>query len=289
MRKSTALTLGEASSKMSGYAALLNYKYLNLCVKAEPVSLLSVTVEYDDKSYNIEDVADVTGPREDQLQVYPKTPELTYYIGKAIALIHPEFKQEVVEEENDEATSEEEKEKSIILTMPKVNKDRRDALMDAVKAFYEEAKTNLTTNYEVYSQQVLFKLLDAPAEEIDEAKKSMEDIKKQNFELIDTYRDNKEKEIEAAYQRYLEKKTEKDKTLQEHEAATNKEATQGFKMPDTSDVEAPKVEAPKMETPKVEAPKVEAPKVDAPKPEAPKVNGFRMDSFKMPDAPGMPE
>ncbi len=236
MRKSTALTLGEASTKMSGYAALLNYKYLNLCVKAEPVSLLSVTVEYDDKEFNIEDVADVTGPRKDQLQVYPKAPELIYYIGKAIAKIHPEFKQEIVEEENNDSTEEGEEEKSILLTMPKVNKDRRDALMDAVKAFYEEAKTNLTTNYEVYTQQVLFKLMDASAEEIDEAKKSLEDIKKQNFELIDTYRDNKEKEIEEAYQRYLEQKTEKDKTQQEHEAATNKQATQGFKMPDAPEM-----------------------------------------------------
>ncbi len=236
MRKSTALTLGEASTKMSGYAALLNYKYLNLCVKAEPVSLLSVTVEYDDKEFNIEDVADVTGPRKDQLQVYPKASELTYYIGKAIAKIHPEFKQEIVEEENNDSTKEGEEEKSILLTMPKVNKDRRDALMDAVKAFYEEAKTNLTTNYEVYTQQVLFKLMDASAEEIDEAKKSLEDIKKQNFELIDTYRDNKEKEIEEAYQRYLEQKTEKDKTQQEHEAATNKQATQGFKMPDAPEM-----------------------------------------------------
>ncbi len=263
MRKSIALTLGEASSKLSGYAALLNYKYFNLCVKAEPVSLLSVTVEYDDTEFNIEDVADVASPREDQLQVYPKTPELTYYIGKAIAVIHPEFKQEVVEAENSDSSEEGEEEKSILLTMPEVNKDRRDALMDAVKVFYEEIKTKLTTNYEVYTQKTLVQLSDASAEEIDEAKKSMEDIKKQNFELIDTYRDNKEKEIEAAYQRYLEHKTEKDKTQQEHEAATNKQATQGFKM---------------SETPEVEAPKMEAPKVD----------GFKMDSFKMPDAPEMP-
>ncbi len=230
MRKSIALTLGEANGKMSGYVALLNYKYFNLCVKGEPVSLLSVTVEYDDIEYNIEDVADVACPREDQLQVYPKTPGLVYYIGKAIATVHPEFKQEVVEEENSESIDEDEKERSIILTMPEVNKDRRDVLMDAVKVLYEETKVHLTSNFELYSQKIILQLTGASAEETDEAKDSLEELKNQNLDLAKAYREKKEEEIEEAYQRYLEKKTGMEKNEQEHEAATNKQAGQGFKM-----------------------------------------------------------
>lgn len=233
MRKSIALMLGEANSKMSGYVALLNYKYLNLCVKAEAVSLLSVTVEYDGNSFDIEQVADVASPRKDQLQVFPKGPELIPYISKAVSTVHPEFKQEVVEEKRKRQNSDNgEADKSVLLTMPEVDKNRRDALMDAVKILYEETKVQLTKIFELYTQKTIVELMSGTAEEIDEAKESLEDIKKQHFDLADGYRKNKEAEIEEAYQLYLEKKEQKEKNQQEKEASTNKMAGQSFKMPD---------------------------------------------------------
>lgn len=233
MRKSIALMLGEANSKMSGHTALLNYKYLNLCVKAEAVSLLCVTVKYDGNNFDIEQVADVTSPRKDQLQVYPKGPELVPHISKAISTVHPEFKQEVVEEKGKQQNSDnEEADKSILLTMPEVDKNRRDVLMDAVKALYEETKVQLTNIFELYTQKTIIELMSGSAEEIDEAKESLEDIKKQHFDLADGYRKNKETEIEEAYKRYLEQKEQKEKSLQEKEASTNKMAGQSFKMPE---------------------------------------------------------
>ncbi len=272
MRKNTALTLGEFQSKLSGYVALLQFRYSNLCVEADPASLMPVTIQYDNVNYDIENVADVAIPREDQLQVYPKDPELLYTIGKSIAEYHPEFKQEVVDdvedEQNDSANKDEQEDenenKSLLLTMPEVNKDRRDVLMDGVKILYDELKVKLDTNIQSYTQRVMAELSGAKAEEIDEAKESIEDIKKQHYDLAKTYREKKEKQIEEAYQRYLEKKTQKEQIQKEEEAATNKEAGQGFKMPEKP--EAPKMEAPKMEVPKMEAPKMEAPKM----PEMPK-------------------
>ncbi len=260
MRKSIALMLGEANSKMSGHAALLNYRYLNLCVKAEAVSLLCVTVQYNGNEYDIEQVADVTGPREDQLQVYPKGPELIPYISKAIATVHPEFKQEVVEEENQQDSDGEEADKSLLLTMPEVNKDRRDALMEAVKVLYDETKVELTATFELYTQKVVVELLSASAEEIKEAKDSVEEIKKQHFDLIDGYRKNKETEIEEAYKRYLEQKEQKEKSQQEKEASINKQVGQSFKMPEMPKAEMPKAEMPNVEVPKAEVPNVEVPK-----------------------------
>ncbi len=246
MRKNTALTLGELESKLSGYVALLQFRYSNLCVEADPASLMPVSIEVDGVNYDIENVADVALTREDQMQVYPKDPGLLFSIGKAIAEYHPEFKQEIVEEKDEEdskngssSASEEEDEdanKSILLTMPEVNKDRRDVLMDGVKVLYEQLKTTMDTNIQYYTQQVVTDLAGAPVSEINEAKEGVKDIKEQHYDLAKTYRENKEKQIEEAYNSYLEKKTGKEKSRQEHEAATNKQATLSFKMP-----EAPKM------------------------------------------------
>lgn len=305
------MTLGEASSKMSGHVALLNYRYLNLCVKAEAASLLIVTVEYDGNNYDIEQVADVASPREDQLQVYPKGSDLVIPIGKAIAAVHPEFKQEVIKEENNSnASSEnvEEEDKSILLTMPEVDKNRRDALMEGVKVLYDETSAELTAIYETYTQKAIIQLMDGTAEEIDECKKALKDLKKEHFDLADGYRKNKEKEIEDAYKRYLEQKNENTKTKQEHEAATNKKAGHSLKMGEVAaDLlipepaipiigkkqempKAPKApempKVPKVEAPKVKAPKPEMPKMEMPKPEVPKPDVSKME---MPKAPKMPK
>ena len=310
MRKSIALTLGEASSKMSGHVALLNYRYLNLCVKAEAASLLIVTVEYDGHNLDIEQVADVASPREDQLQVYPKSPDLLVPISKAIAAVHPEFKQEVIKEENNNGNSssgnEEEEDKSILLTMPEVDKNRRDALMEGVKLLYDETTAELTAIYETYTQKALIQLMDGKAEEIDECKKALDDLKKEHFDLADGYRKNKEKEIDDAYKRYMEQKDEKAKNKQEHEAATNKKAGQSFKMGKlAADLLIPEPAIPimvkepkapdvpkKPEMPKApgmpKAPKPEMPK--APKPEMPKVPKPEMPNApKMPGAPETPK
>ncbi len=299
MRKSIALMLGEANSKMSGHVALLNYRYLNLCVKAEAASLLPVTVQYDGNSYDIEQVADVASPREDQLQVYPKGPELVVPIGKAIAEAHPEFKQKVVEEKNNNSSPNngEEENKSILLTMPEVDKNRHDALMEGVKVLYDETKQELTSIFEDYTQKTIIQLLGASAEEINEAKKALEDMKKQHFDLADGYRKNKEKEIEDAYKRYMEQKEEKDKSKQAHDAATNKKAGERLKMPTAAKVamaidtgmmvgEALRMpEAPK--TPKMEVPKT--PKMGTPKMEAPKAPKMEVPKMEMPKSPEMPK
>ncbi len=265
MRKSIALILGELDNKVGGYVALLQFRYSNLCVKADPCSLLPVTVNYDDNDYDIEDVAYVRLLKEDQLQVYPKDSALLLYIGKAIAEYHPEFKQEIVAEkdpskEDSASTSQlkeenEEDNKSLILTMPEVDKNRRDVLMDGVKVLYEQLKATLDANFQFYTQKVVLTLSGASAEEIKEAKDSIEDIKKQNFDLAKKYRENKEKEIEDAYKRYLEKKSQKDAHKKEKQAATNKEAGHGFKMAGAAGdhlTPAPPTSAPKApEMPKV--------------------------------------
>ena len=59
----------ELQEKLNAYLALLNYRYSNLCVKAELGALMPVTVAAE-KEYNIEDVAKVATPDEYHFEIY---------------------------------------------------------------------------------------------------------------------------------------------------------------------------------------------------------------------------
>ena len=77
----------EAQSKMSAYNALLGYRFMNMCVKAEVASLLPVTVSTDLAEQNLEEVAMVNQPNEYQLGVFPKNEMFFQNIVDGIALL----------------------------------------------------------------------------------------------------------------------------------------------------------------------------------------------------------
>lgn len=239
MRKNISLLLGELESKASGYVALLNFRFFNLCVKAEPAALLPITIKMLGKEYDLEQVADAAKPNDFQFVIFPKDDSFRLDISKGIAKMHPEFEQKFMKvDENGklvELSEESETNKStkcIRLTMPKVNKDRRDLLTEGVKGLYEQCKLKLDSNFTFYGQQVVAKLFGAQKEEIDEAKEALEDIKTQHYDLAKTYRDNKLEEIETAFQEYLSEQTSKEQKDKEQYDASNKDVTQGFKMVD---------------------------------------------------------
>ena len=92
MKNKVRLLLSEVQQKMSGYAVFLNYRYLNFCVKAEPVSLLSVNIVINAEERNIEDVASVDLPNTNHILLYPYENSFVFPICKGINQVHPEFK-----------------------------------------------------------------------------------------------------------------------------------------------------------------------------------------------------
>jgi ribosome recycling factor len=224
MKKSVANLIGECDSRMNGYAVLLNYKYMNLCVKAEPASLLCVTVEYDNQKYDIEQVANV-GPGKDEyhFEVFLKDQQMLVPVSKAIKTAHPEFKLDVksVEDEGDSSddSADEDEEKFILLTMPDVDDDRHDLLMNGVKSLFDECNAKLDINFQAYSTKIATQLAGRPAEELDEAKEALQKVNDTYAEFIKGFRAEKEKEIEEAYQRYLTEKTAEEQSRKEEEAA----------------------------------------------------------------------
>ena len=103
--------------------------------------------------------------------------------------------------------------------MPEVNKDRHDLLMDTVDALFKECTGQIDKVKADYMVKLNEKMEGQPPAEYDEAKEEVDNSYDQHKEVIKTYRENKEKEIEEAYQKWLTKQEEKEQQQQEQEEA----------------------------------------------------------------------
>ena len=209
MRKSIQILLGEMDAKLTGYSSMLNYRYMNLCVKAEPAALLSMTItDIEGNLYHIEEVADSMQADEFTFEIVPHEMEMLPFIQKGIAEAHPEFKQEVITPQDDEHffypdTPEYDQERHIVCTMPDVDDDRYDLLKQSVKALYDERKVEMDKIKAEYTQTIADRTAELPKDEADEAKNRLEELCNQYSDIIKQYRDNKEQEIEEAHQNWL--------------------------------------------------------------------------------------
>lgn len=209
MRKSIELLLGEMDAKLNGYAGMLNYRYMNLCVKAEPMALLSfVITDVEGNEYNIEQVADCMQPDKFSFEIVPREMEMLPFIQKGITEAHPEFKQEVIKPKEEDHffqsnTEEYDNERHIVCKMPEVDNNRYDTLKEAVKTLYDQCMVEIDKVKAKYTQMLADKTGDLPKEEADEAKKQMKKLSEQYDDICKTYRDNKEKEIEESHENWL--------------------------------------------------------------------------------------
>lgn len=206
---------------MSGYIGLLNFRYMNLCVKAEVASLLPVIVFIDGQETNIEDVANVNMPNEFQLGVFPKEPSQLPDIIAAIYEAHPEFKME----KKSTGDTEDESSQFVLYTMPEVDKDRHDLLMDAVKSLYDECRARLKTIYSEYQARFAELLAKVSPQEAEDAKKALDDLNDKCHDMVIDLLNKKQDEIEEAYLRYLEKKEQ-----QKLGEANNFDYSQGMRL-----------------------------------------------------------
>ena len=212
--------LQEAQQKMNGYAVYMNYQFMHFGVKAEPAALLTVEVEVGGERMNLEDVADVALPQDDQFALIPKEQDYLFAICKAVAQAHPDYKigqKSMNGEEEDSLDGEEDR--YVLCTMPKVNDDRHDVGMNYVKAIYEEMTAKIDAVNAAYGAKIAKQLAGAKPEEMDEAKEELQKVYDQIKDICKSYREEKEKQIEEAYQDYLKKKAEAEQAESERQAA----------------------------------------------------------------------
>lgn len=197
------IELQDFEQRLAGYNMLFNYRMANFCVKADPLALLSVTVETAGIECNLEEVAFMKKQDDYSFDVWAKNPNSFKDIIKGVLEMHPEFKVDVINVKNEDDKDEQ----HAIFTMPDVNKDRRDLLTETTRTFYNECKTQRDLEYAKVQKRLIEPFASLPPQEVDEARKAFDKLKDDYKQDADKLRDAKLKEIEDGYQRYLQGET----------------------------------------------------------------------------------
>lgn len=206
----------ETKAKLNGFAMLYFYHLSNLCIKADPLALLSVTVEVNGVSHNIEDVAQAGLSDDYTFIVVPKSQEYLFPICKAIKLEHPEFQMEEKVSHN-ELTGEEEI--AVQYVMPLVNEDRRDVCMDYIQSRYDFVLPKMDAVFSAGTAKITAKMIGASAEQLDAVKEKLQEVYNYYKDMCNKFRDDKIQEVEEAFQKYLAEQMEEKKQAEEKQAA----------------------------------------------------------------------
>ena len=207
MKRSIISKYDQLKERLTGYVALLNYRYMNLCVKAEEAALLPVNIAIEGESKRIEDVCNIARKDDFSLMVFPKYEEDLMQIELGIKKSHPEFKQErqtmSIEMDDGQKMDVE----YILLTMPEVDNNRYDVLNQTVDLLYNECKAEMEKAKKEAEGEIATLSVDEKKEDMD-----------------------KLKEIEEGHQRYLTNKTEKEQQQQEETDALGIDKAKSMKL-----------------------------------------------------------
>lgn len=206
----------ETKQKMNGHTMLFYFHLSNLCIKADPMALLSATIKIEDKDLNLEDVASVSIPNDNQFAVRAKDTEYIMPITKGIKLEHPEFKLEE-KTEKDEITGEDYV--VIYYTMPEMNEERHNVCLEYIKANFDATSAKLEAIFSQGSAKVALKMTGASEENIKLAKDTLKEIYDWHTDTLKKLKEDKEKEVEDAYQAYLASEQAENKASLEKQAA----------------------------------------------------------------------
>jgi ribosome recycling factor len=219
----------ETKSKLQGYVTLYYFHLGNLCIKADPIALLSTTVEVNGDEMNLEEVAEISLEDDYTFAITPKGAKQVFPVCKAIQTEHPEFKMEEKTERN-ELTDEEEV--TIHFTMPTVNENRRDVCMDYIKAKYELVTAKMDVAFTTGTAKMTASMIGLPAETVDKAKEKLQALYDQHMEMCNKLRDDKTKEVEDAYLQYYAEHAEQTRQDEEMQAAHSSQNVFSMNMKD---------------------------------------------------------
>ena len=191
--------------KLGSYQYLLTFRYSNLCIKADAMSLMPVTVAVGAAGMNIEEVAEVAEMDEYHLGIIPKNQDLLRDIEQGILYAHPEFKisHEEMEEDDPDSTF-------LICEMPEVDKQRRDVLTEATKSLHDECKAQMDAVL-LEEKNGFAEMMAEDPESLKEASDQLNEKHSDAVSDIQELRDKKLEEIEEAYEKYLEEHPQEEK------------------------------------------------------------------------------
>ncbi len=222
----------ETQQKMNSHTMLFYYRLTQLCITADPMALLSATIKIDGKDLNLEDVATVSLPNDKQFAIQAKDADYILPITKAIKLEHPEFE---IEEKTEKDQISGENNVVIYYTVPKMNKDRYDVCMEYIKTQYDITSTKLETIFSTCSTKIAIRMAGASTEQLKLAKDKLQETYDWHTNTIKKLRENKEKEVEEAYQAFLSGEKEENNATAERQAAEGIDTVFSMKMSDLAE------------------------------------------------------
>ena len=201
--------LGDALSTLNAQFA---YRLMNLCVKAEPVSLLSIEAMIEGESQKLEDCTQIGKEDDYSFQIFPNYEGDIPALAQAIFMDHPEFKQEMktmqVDISTEEGKSDMQDVHYILVTMPAVDDNRYDVLKNGVKAIYEENKAQMEAVSAKYDAKLTTLLDGETDEDVKKVKKAREKQTETWYDQRDRVYHAKLQEIEEGHMRWLTKQGE---------------------------------------------------------------------------------
>ena len=234
MRRATIREFDSLGEKYTNYIGIMDFRFRNLCIKSDPMALLSVKVLIEGELQNIEQCADVGKDNDYQFMVFPKYEEDLGQIAKGILEVHSEFKVEgktmpiesVDENGNDQTVDV----KYLLLTMPVVNDDRYKVLKDGVDAIYQDCIIQMESANNISKAKFAELAPGETKEDLDKLDKELKRLNKQWNEQRDKIHQAKLDDIEEAHNKWLAEQAEQMQQRTEQENARGEEAAHSMKM-----------------------------------------------------------
>ena len=93
MKRTITHEYNELEEKLAASVAAMNFRFMNLCVKAEEMSLIPIRARVEGSNQNLENVA-MIGKKDDySFMIVPNSQDDMKAIALGISIVHPDFKQ----------------------------------------------------------------------------------------------------------------------------------------------------------------------------------------------------
>jgi ribosome recycling factor len=208
MKRAIIKVLHDMESQLSGQSAVATYGYMKLCVKAEEMALLSVSINIEGEEKYIEEVASVVKPDDYTFIVIPHFDEDLTAVKSGIHAQYPAFKLEVESKTVDVYENKEGDKpipvtvKYLKVTMPSVDDDRQTELTQDVNKIYEQCKSQMAKTYNAAKANMEVMLKNESDDVKNEAKDCFDAAKKKWADHRDKVYDEKIKEINRGHDKW---------------------------------------------------------------------------------------
>ena len=155
------------------------------------------------------------------MEIYPIHEDLIEPITQSVLEVHPEFKPS---RESVHITEQDKDYRFVRFTMPDVDDNRRDVLNAGVDVCLSATKAQIDAAKQRYTFRLTPDMQGISEADTEEVKKQFDKSYDMNMQLANDSADDKKKEIEAAYQRYLTKQQEKEQAAKDKSDAEGEDA-----------------------------------------------------------------